>query len=79
MVNNAGYGQVGSPEELSNQEARQRLNVNAPCRRRCCATPHLRRQGTGRVFNISLVGSYTGSFAGWGICCGIKFVAVILT
>ena len=45
----------------------------------CYATPHLRRQGAGRVFNISSIGGFTGNFPGWGICCATKFAVAGLT
>lgn len=81
VVNNAGYGQLGGLEETSDQEARQNFEVNVfgilnVLRH---ATPHLRRQGAGRVFNISSIGGYTGNFAGWGIYCATKFAVAGLT
>ncbi|UOQ52512.1 SDR family oxidoreductase [Hymenobacter cellulosivorans] len=81
VVNNAGYGQVGALEELSDQEARQNFEVNVFGLLNVlrAATPHLRAQGAGRVFNISSVGGFFGSFPGWGIYCATKFAVDGLT
>lgn len=81
VVNNAGYGQVGALEELTDQEARQNFEVNVFGLLHVlrAATPHLRAQGSGRVFNISSVGGFFGSFPGWGIYCATKFAVDGLT
>jgi NAD(P)-dependent dehydrogenase (short-subunit alcohol dehydrogenase family) len=81
VVNNAGYGQLGGLEELTDQEARQNFEVNVFGLLNVLrhSTPHLRQQGSGRVFNISSIGGYTGNFPGWGIYCGTKFAVAGLT
>jgi NAD(P)-dependent dehydrogenase (short-subunit alcohol dehydrogenase family) len=81
VVNNAGYGQLGALEELSDQEARRNFDVNVFGLLHVLrhATPHLRQQGTGRVFNISSVGGFTGNFPGWGVYCATKFAVAGLT
>ncbi|TGD79815.1 SDR family NAD(P)-dependent oxidoreductase [Hymenobacter wooponensis] len=81
VVNNAGYGLVGGLEEITDQEARQNFEVNVfgllnVIRQ---ATPHLREQRSGHVFNISSVGGYMGGFPGWGIYCATKFAVAGLT
>ncbi|GAB3580418.1 SDR family oxidoreductase [Hymenobacter daeguensis] len=81
VVNNAGYGLIGSLEELSDAEARQNFDINVfgllnVLRQ---ATPQLRAQQAGVVFNISSVGGFTGNFPGWGIYCATKFAVVGLT
>jgi NAD(P)-dependent dehydrogenase (short-subunit alcohol dehydrogenase family) len=81
VVNNAGYGLIGSLEELSDAEARQNFDVNVfgllnVLRQ---ATPQLRAQQSGRVFNISSIGGFSGNFPGWGIYCATKFAVVGLT
>ena len=75
IVNNAGYGQLGTLEELSDAEARTNFDVNVFGALNVvrAAMPHLRAQKSGQIFNISSVGGYTGSFAGWGIYCATKF------
>ena len=81
VVNNAGYGQLGTLEELSDAEARQNFDVNVfgllGVTR--AVMPQLRAQGSGHVFNISSVGGYTGNFAGWGIYCATKFAVAGLS
>jgi NAD(P)-dependent dehydrogenase (short-subunit alcohol dehydrogenase family) len=81
VVNNAGYGLVGGLEELTNQEARQNFDVNVFGLLNVlrAATPHLRQQRAGRVFNISSVGGFTGNFPGFGIYCATKFAVAGLT
>jgi len=81
VVNNAGYGLIGSLEELSDAESRQNFDINVfgllnVLRQ---ATPQLRAQQSGVVFNISSVGGFTGNFPGWGIYCATKFAVVGLT
>ncbi|MBC3541200.1 oxidoreductase [Rufibacter sediminis] len=75
VVNNAGYGLIGSLEELSDQEARRNFEVNVfgslnVIRK---ALPYLRRQGSGHIFNISSIAGLSGSFPGFGIYCATKF------
>lgn len=75
VVNNAGYGQTGTLEELTDEEVKGNFHVNVfgvlnVIRQ---VMPHLRRQGRGHIFNISSAGGFFGSFAGWGIYCATKF------
>jgi NAD(P)-dependent dehydrogenase (short-subunit alcohol dehydrogenase family) len=81
VVNNAGYGQVGAVEELTDDEVRRNFDVNVFGLLNVLrhATPHLREQGSGRVFNISSVGGFTGNFPGWGVYCATKFAVAGLT
>lgn len=81
IVNNAGYGQLGAIEELSDQETRQNFDVNVFGMLNVLrhATPHLRQQGSGQVFNISSIGGFVGNFPGWGIYCATKFAVDGLT
>ncbi|MBG8555529.1 SDR family oxidoreductase [Hymenobacter guriensis] len=81
VVNNAGYGQIGALEELSGEEVRKNFDVNVFGLLHVLrhTTPYLRQQGTGRVFNISSVGGFTGNFPGWGIYCATKFAVAGLT
>jgi NAD(P)-dependent dehydrogenase (short-subunit alcohol dehydrogenase family) len=75
VVNNAGYGQLGTLEELSDAETRENFNVNvfAPLNVIRNTIPYLRKQRSGRIFNISSVGGLFGSFPGWGVYCATKF------
>ncbi|MDJ0363971.1 SDR family NAD(P)-dependent oxidoreductase [Hymenobacter sp. H14-R3] len=81
VVNNAGYGLVGGLEELTDQDARQNFDVNVFGLLHVlrAATPHLRQQRAGQVFNISSIGGFTGNFPGFGIYCGTKFAVAGIT
>lgn len=75
VVNNAGYGLLGSIEELSDQEARENFDVNVFGSLNVirAVMPHLREQQSGHIFNISSIGGFTGNFPGFGIYCATKF------
>jgi len=75
LVNNAGYGQIGTLEELSDAEARANFDVNVfgSLNTIRAVMPHLREQNSGAIFNIASVGGFTGNFPGWGIYCATKF------
>lgn len=75
IVNNAGYGLVGSLEELTDAEARENFEVNVfgvlnVIRK---ALPFLRKQRSGHILNIASIGGFTGNFPGFGIYCATKF------
>ena len=75
VVNNAGYGQIGGLEELTDQEARTNFDVNVfgslnVIRK---ALPYLRAQKNGHIFNISSIGGFTGGFPAFGVYCASKF------
>lgn len=75
VINNAGYGLTGGLEELSDEEARANFDVNVFGSLNVIrqALPHLRRQQSGHIFNISSIGGFTGMFPGFGIYCATKF------
>lgn len=75
VVNNAGYGQLGTLEELTDQEARANFDVNVFGSLNVirAAMPHLRKQQSGHILNLSSVAGITGSFPGWGVYCATKF------
>jgi NAD(P)-dependent dehydrogenase (short-subunit alcohol dehydrogenase family) len=81
IVNNAGFGMVGSQEELSDAEVRQSFDVNVfgllNVNRQ--ALPYLRKQQSGHIFNISSIGGFTGQFPGFGIYIATKFAVTGLT
>jgi len=81
VVNNAGYGQVGTLEELSDSEARQNFDINVFGSLNVIryAMPHLRAQRSGKIFNIASVGGFFGNFPGWGIYCATKFAVAGFT
>ena len=74
LVNNAGYGLLGAIEEASADET-QRLfdtNVFGLLGVTHAALPHMRRQRSGHIINLSSVGGYTG-YPGWGVYGATKF------
>lgn len=75
VANNAGYGQLGSLEELTNDEARASFDVNVFGTLNVIrqALPQLRRQRAGHILNFSSIAGLTGQFPGWGIYCATKF------
>lgn len=75
LVNNAGYGQVGSVEELSDAEVRASFDVNVfgLLNVTRAVLPHMRAQQSGHIFNISSIAGFTGAFPGFGIYCATKF------
>lgn len=75
VVNNAGYGQIGSLEELSDAESRANFEVNVFGMLNVirATMPRLRAQQSGRYYNISSIGGFSGAFPGWGIYCATKF------
>ncbi|MCX6216322.1 oxidoreductase [Spirosoma sp.] len=75
VVNNAGYGQLGSLEEVTNDEARSNFEVNVFGMLNVIrqVMPHLRQQQSGHIINVSSIAGITGSFPGWGIYCATKF------
>jgi NAD(P)-dependent dehydrogenase (short-subunit alcohol dehydrogenase family) len=75
VVNNAGFGLVGSLEELSDAEVRTSFDVNVLGALNVIrkALPHLRQQKSGHIFNIASVGGFVGTFPGFGIYCATKF------
>lgn len=75
VVNNAGYGQLGSLEELTDNESRANFDVNVFGTLNVIrqVMPQLRKQQSGHVLNLSSIAGITGSFPGWGIYCATKF------
>jgi NAD(P)-dependent dehydrogenase (short-subunit alcohol dehydrogenase family) len=81
IVNNAGYGQIGTLEELTDEEVKENFNVNVFGSLNVIRNvmPYLRSQKSGHIFNISSVGGLFGSFSGWGIYCSTKFAVAGFT
>jgi NAD(P)-dependent dehydrogenase (short-subunit alcohol dehydrogenase family) len=61
VVNNAGYGQFGMIEELSEQEARAQIETNlfGALWVTQAALPLLREQGFGHILQVSSIGGIT--------------------
>ncbi len=68
VINNAGYGQFGMVEELSEAEAREQIETNlfGPLWVTQAALPQLRAQGSGHLIQVSSIGGIS-AFAGIGI------------
>lgn len=81
VVNNAGYGQAGTLEELSDEEARTNFDVNVfgVLNVIRCVMPQLRKQQSGHIFNISSVGGFIGDFPSFGVYCATKYAVVGLS
>ncbi|WP_454725935.1 MULTISPECIES: SDR family oxidoreductase [Cupriavidus] len=81
VVNNAGYGQQGSIEALSDAELRRNFDVNvfAPLHVLRHALPPLRSQRSGHVFNVASIVGFQGGYAGWGSYVASKFALAGLT
>ena len=81
IVNNAGYGQLGTLEETSDLESRQNFDTNVFGSLNIIrkTMPYLRKQKSGFIINIASIGGLTGEFPGWGIYCATKFAVVGFT
>lgn len=75
VANNAGYGLIGTLEELSDEEVRNNFNVNVFGSLNVIrhVMPVLRAQRSGIIFNFSSIGGFTGTFPGFGSYCATKF------
>ncbi|EGC38219.1 hypothetical protein DICPUDRAFT_86619 [Dictyostelium purpureum] len=85
IINNAGYGQFGTIEELTDKEVRDNFECNlfgviSVVRN---ALPHLRTNkffaNGPRIINISSIAGFTGSFPGCSIYSSTKFALEGLT
>ncbi|WP_375507808.1 SDR family oxidoreductase [uncultured Caballeronia sp.] len=81
VVNNAGYGQQGTIEALSDSELRNNFEVNffAPFNVVHYVLPHLRRQRAGHIINVASIVGFQGGFAGWGSYVASKFALAGMT
>jgi len=80
LVNNAGFGLLGAVEEATAQEI-ERLyatNVFGLLAVTRAILPHMRRQRSGHILNISSIGGFAAS-AGWGVYNSTKFAVEGLT
>ena len=81
IVNNAGYGQIGTLEELSDHETRQNFDANVFGSLNVirAAMPKLRSQQSGHIINVASIAGLLGAFPGWGVYCATKFAVVGFT
>jgi NAD(P)-dependent dehydrogenase (short-subunit alcohol dehydrogenase family) len=80
LLNNAGFGLLGAVEEATNEEIEKlyAANVFGLLKVTRAVLPHMRRQRSGHILNISSIGGYV-SHAGWGVYCSTKFAVEGLT
>ncbi|QMV13856.1 SDR family oxidoreductase [Vibrio spartinae] len=81
VVNNAGYGQQGTIEALTDSELRRNFDVNvfAPLHVLRQALPHMRAQRSGHIFNVASIVGFQGGYSGWGSYVASKFALAGLT
>ena len=80
LVNNAGFGLLGAVEEATAQEVERvyATNVFGLLAVTRAVLPHMRRQHSGHILNMSSIGGYAAS-AGWGVYGSTKFAVEGIT
>lgn len=80
LVNNAGFGLLGSVEECSAEEVESvyRTNVFGLLNVTRAVLPSMRQHRSGHIINISSIGGYR-SYPGWGIYGSTKFAVEGIT
>jgi len=63
LVNNAGFGIIGAAEAYTNEHVRSQLETNlyAPIEITRAVLPYMRKQGSGRILQISSIGGRVGN------------------
>ncbi|WP_316830790.1 oxidoreductase [Pedobacter aquatilis] len=63
LVNNAGFGIVGATEAFTDEQVRSQLETNlyAPIEITRAVLPHMRKQKSGRILQISSIGGRVGN------------------
>ncbi|MEV0488345.1 SDR family oxidoreductase [Streptomyces sp. NPDC050508] len=74
VINNAGYGLFGMTEEVTEQQAREQIDVNlfGALWVTQAVLPHLRARGSGHIIQVSSIGGVV-SLPGLGIYHASKF------
>ncbi|WJN60744.1 oxidoreductase [Pseudomonas sp. SO81] len=74
LINNAGFGVLGAVEETSASETERLFSTNVfgLLNVTRAVLPHMRRQRSGHVINISSLGGYY-AYMGWGVYGSTKF------
>jgi NAD(P)-dependent dehydrogenase (short-subunit alcohol dehydrogenase family) len=74
LINNAGHGLLGAVEEATDAEISKvfQTNVFGLLRVTRAVLPHMRRQRSGHIVNLSSIGGLIG-IPGWGIYNATKF------
>jgi NAD(P)-dependent dehydrogenase (short-subunit alcohol dehydrogenase family) len=80
LVNNAGFGLLGAVEEATATEVERvyATNVFGLLAVTRAVLPHMRRQRSGHILNMSSIGGYAAS-AGWGVYGSTKFAVEGIT
>lgn len=75
LVNNAGYGQFGAVEDLSDQQIRKLMDTNffGLLNMTRAVLPHFRARRSGRIVNISSVAGFSAYGAGAATYSASKF------
>lgn len=81
VVNNAGFGQFGTIEELSDKETRENFDVNVFGMLNVIRNvlPYMRLAHSGHIFNLSSIGGFVSSTSGWGVYSATKFAVAGLS
>ncbi|MCF0071075.1 SDR family NAD(P)-dependent oxidoreductase [Dyadobacter sp. CY261] len=63
LVNNAGFGIIGAAEAYTDEQVRSQLETNlyAPIEVTRAVLPYMRKQGSGRILQISSIGGRVGN------------------
>ncbi|KQW99610.1 oxidoreductase [Flavobacterium sp. Root420] len=63
LVNNAGFGIIGAAEAYTDEQVRSQLETNlyAPIEITRAVLPYMRKQGSGRILQISSIGGRVGN------------------
>lgn len=79
-INNAGFGVLGAVEETSASETERLFatNVFGVLNVIRAVLPHMRRQRSGHIINISSIGGYQ-AYLGWGVYGSTKFAVEGIT
>ena len=80
VINNAGFGVLGAVEESSASETERLFatNVFGVLNVTRAVLPHMRRQRSGHIINISSIGGYQ-AYMGWGVYGSTKFAVEGIT
>lgn len=75
VVNNAGFGRIGTLEESSDAQARKSFEVNAFGMLNVirAVMPHFRGEKSGHIMRISSMAGIQGHIPGWSVYCAAKF------
>jgi NAD(P)-dependent dehydrogenase (short-subunit alcohol dehydrogenase family) len=75
LVNNAGYGLLGAVEEASDEEVKKQYatNVFGLLNVTRAVLPHMRKQRSGHIINISSLFGYLATAPGFGLYGSTKF------